>query len=150
MNRFLHFFFLFLLLTSCSSLPDGARPVNAEYCDNFLIYDMCARDVNRDGVVDVVYFTDTKEVFMYHPDREGNLPNDLGVHRCVMPMDEDIVATTNRVFYVDESTPFLEKQDIKGAMMVKYVANLPEVTACNLRAEQAEAEAEAEAAAEDS
>jgi hypothetical protein len=133
-------------------LPDGARPVNAEYCDNFLIYDMCARDVNRDGVVDVVYFTDTKEVFMYHPDREGNLPNDLGVHRCVMPMDEDIVATTNRVFYVDESTPFLEKQDIKGAMMVKYVANLPEVTACNLRAEQAEAEAEAEAeaAAEDS
>ena len=148
MNRFLHFFFLFLLLTSCSSLPDGARPVNAEYCDNFLIYDMCARDVNRDGVVDVVYFTDTKEVFMYHPDREGNLPNDLGVHRCVMPMDEDIVATTNRVFYVDESTPFLEKQDIKGAMMVKYVANLPEVTACNLRAEQAEAEAEA--AAEDS
>jgi hypothetical protein len=152
MNRFLHFFFLFLLLTSCSSLPDGARPVNAEYCDNFLIYDMCARDVNRDGVVDVVYFTDTKEVFIYHPDREGNLPNDLGVHRCVMPMDEDIVATTNRVFYVDESTPFLEKQDIKGAMMVKYVANLPEVTACNLRAEQAEAEAEAEAeaAAEDS
>lgn len=145
MNRFLQFFFFFLLLTSCSSLPDGVRPVNTEYCDNFLIYDMCARDVNRDGVVDVVYFTDTKEVFMYHPDREGDLPNDLGVHRCVMPMDEDIVATTNRVFYVDESTPFLEKQDIKGAMMVKYVANLPEVTACNLRAEQAEAEAEAEA-----
>jgi hypothetical protein len=132
-----------LLLASCSSLPDGARPVNAQYCDNFLIYDMCARDVNRDGVVDVVYFTDTKEVFMYNPDIEGNFPNDLGVHRCVMPMDKDIVATTNRVFYVDESTPFLEKQDIKGAMMVKYVANMPEVTACNLRADQAEAAAAA-------
>lgn len=148
MNRFLHFFSVLLLLASCSSLPEGARPVNAQYCDNFLIYDMCARDINRDGVVDVVYFTDTKEVFMYHPDREGNFPSDLGVHRCVMPMDEEIVATTNRVFYVDESTPFLEKQDIKGAMMVKYVANLPEVTACNLRADQAEAEAKA--AAEDS
>jgi len=143
MNRFLRFFCVLLLLVSCSSLPDGGRPVNAQYCDNFLIHDMCARDVNRDGVVDVVYFTDTKEVFMYHPDREGNFPNDLGVHRCAMPMDEDIVATTNRVFYVDESTPFLEKQDIKGAMMVKYVANMPEVTACNLRADQAEAAAAA-------
>lgn len=141
MNRFLQFFCVLLLLASCSSLSDGARPVNAQYCDNFLIYDMCARDVNRDGVVDVVYFTDTKEVFMYHPDREGNFPNDLGVHRCAMPMDEDIVATTNRVLYVDESTPFLEKQDIKGAMMVKYVANMPEVTACNLRADQSEAAA---------
>jgi len=60
-----------------------------------------------------------------------------------MPMDEDIVATTNRVLYVDESTPFLEKQDIKGAMMVKYVANMPEVTACNLRADQSEAAAAA-------
>lgn len=143
MNRFLQFFCVLLLLASCSSLPDGARPVNAQYCDNFLIYDMCARDVNRDGVVDVVYFTDTKEVFMYHPDREGNFPNDLGVHRCAMPMDEDIIATTNRVLYVDESTPFLEKQDIKGAMMVKYVANMPEVTACNLRADQSEAAAAA-------
>jgi len=143
MNRFLQFFCVLLLLASCNSLPDGARPVNAQYCDNFLIYDMCARDVNRDGVVDVVYFSDTKEVFMYHPDREGNFPNDLGVHRCAMPMDEDIVATTNRVFYVDESTPFLEKQDIKGAMMVKYVANMPEVTACNLRADQSEAAAAA-------
>lgn len=144
MNRILFFVFPSLLLAACGSLPDGARPVNAQYCDNFLIYDMCARDVNRDGVVDVVYFTDTEEVFMYHPDTEGDFPNDLGVHRCAMPMDEDIVTTTNRVFYVDESTPFLEKQDIKGAMMVKYVANLPEVTACNLRADQAEAAAEAE------
>jgi hypothetical protein len=47
------------------------------------------------------------------------------------------------VLYVDESTPFLEKQDIKGAMMVKYVANMPEVTACNLRADQSEAAAAA-------
>jgi hypothetical protein len=37
---------------------------------------------------------------------------------------------------VDDSTTFLEKQDIKGAMMLKYVAFMPEVTACNLRAEQ--------------
>ena len=124
------------LLAACGSLVGGPRPLNAEYCDNFLIYDMCARDTNRDGVVEVVYFTDTREVFMYHPESEGNYPSDLGLHRCAMPMDEEVVATTNRVFYVDDSTTFLEKQDIKGAMMLKYVAFMPAVTACNLRAEQ--------------
>ena len=124
------------LLAACGSLVSGVRPLNSEYCDNFLIYDMCARDTNRDGIVEVVYFTDTREVFMYHPESEGNYPSDLGLHRCAMPMDEELVATTNRVFYVDDSTTFLEKQDIKGAMMLKYVTNIPEVTACNLRAEQ--------------
>ena len=124
------------LLAACGSLVGSLRPLNAEYCDNFLIYDMCARDTDRDGVVEVVYFTDTREVFMYHPESEGNYPSDLGLHRCAMPMDEEVVTTTNRVFYVDDSTTFLEKQDIKGAMMLKYVAFLPEVTACNLRAEQ--------------
>ena len=124
------------LLAACGSLVDSLRPLNAEYCDNFLIYDMCARDTDRDGVVEVVYFTDTREVFMYHPESEGNYPSDLGLHRCAMPMDEEVVAATNRVFYVDDSTTFLEKQDIKGAMMLKYVAFMPEVTACNLRAGQ--------------
>ena len=124
------------LLAACGSLVGSLGPLNAEYCDNFLIYDMCARDTNRDGVVEVVYFTDTREVFMYHPESEGNYPSDLGLHRCAMPMDEEVVATTNRVFYVDDSTTFLEKQDIKGAMMLKYMAFMPEVMACNLRAEQ--------------
>ena len=128
------------LLAACGSFVGSLRPLNAEYCDNFLIYDMCARDTDRDGIVEVVYFTDTREVFMYHPESEGNYPSDLGLHRCAMPMDEEVVATTNRVFYVDDSTTFLEKQDIKGAMMLKYVAFLPEVTACNLRAEQAAAD----------
>ena len=123
-------------LAACGSLVGSLMPLNAEYCDNFLIYDMCARDTNRDGVVEVVYFTDTREVFMYHPESEGNYPSDLGLHRCAMPMDEEVVATTNRVFYLDDSTTFLEKQDIKGAMMLKYVAIMPEITACNLRAEQ--------------
>ena len=124
------------LLAACGSLVGSLRPLNAEYCDNFLIYDMCARDTNRDGVVEVVYFTDTREVFMYHPESEGNYPGDLGLHRCAMPMDEEVVATTNRVFYVSDSTTFLEKQDIKGAMMLKYVVFMPEVTACNLSAEK--------------
>jgi hypothetical protein len=41
------------------------------------------------------------------------------------------------VFYIEESTSLLEKTDIRGAMMIKYIAQLPEVTACNMRADAA-------------
>lgn len=131
-----------ILLGACSSTDfEGERPVSAQYCDNFMIYDMCARDTNRDGKVDLVYFTDTNEVFMY---REGlrRIPRDLGRHRCAMAMDPELIATTSRLFYIDEQTSFLEKQDIRGSMMIKYIAYMPRVTACNMRAEQEQQEAE--------
>ncbi|MEQ8312670.1 MAG: hypothetical protein RL839_16720 [Gammaproteobacteria bacterium] len=140
MKSIRNFFALFIatLLIACSSIPEGARPVSAEYCDNFLIYDMCARDLSRNGVVDLVYFTDTLEVFMFRPGAEENIPDDLGVHRCVRPMDDELVATTSRLFYIDEETTYLERQDIRGAMLLKYMAYMPEVTACNLRHDRAE------------
>ncbi len=131
-----------LLLASCGSLPEGARPVSSNYCDSFLIYDMCARDLSGNGVVDLVYFTDTMEVFMYRPGAENNVPGELGVHRCVLAMDEELVATTSRLFYIDDQTSLLEKQDIRGAMLLKYMAYMPEVTACNLRKDEAEQAAE--------
>jgi len=126
-----------LLLASCSSsYIAGVRPVSSEYCDNFLVYDMCARDTNRDGVVDVVYFTDTDEVFMYREGMEGRFPRNLEVHQCAQAMDEDLVATTSRLFFIDEETSFLEKQDIRGSMMIKYIAYMPRVSSCNMQAEQ--------------
>lgn len=128
-----------LSLVACGSLPVGMQPTNSEYCDNYLVYDMCARDMSGNGIVDLVYFTETLEVFMYRPGADSDIPSDLGVHRCAMPMDEDLVATTSRLFYIDEETSFLEKQDIRGAMLIKYVTYMPEVTACNMRADRAEA-----------
>ncbi|MFN3163326.1 MAG: hypothetical protein ACE37N_07560 [Pseudohongiellaceae bacterium] len=129
---------LVMVLGSCAgSLGGDARPVSANYCDNFMIYDMCARDTNRDGVVDFVYFEDTQEVFMYRPGMGRRIPRNLGRHQCAMEMDEDLVATTSRLLYIDDETPFFEKQDIRGSMMIKYIAYMPRVTACNMRAEQA-------------
>ena len=132
-----------LFLAACGSLPEGVQPANSEYCDNFLVYDMCARDMSGNGIVDVVYFMDTEQVFMFHPSTENDLPNDLGVHRCAMAMDDELIATTSRLFFIDEETGFLEKQDIRGAMLLKYMAYLPEVSACNMRADRAETEDEA-------
>lgn len=129
---------IFLLaLASCANVDSaGRRQVTTEYCDNFLIYDMCARDTNRDGVVEVVYFSDTDEVFMYREGMQNHFPRSLNVHRCAQMMDEDLVATTSRLFYISEETSYLEKQDIRGSMMIKYIAYMPRVTSCNLQAEQ--------------
>ncbi len=129
---------LSLLLVACGNLDTaGLRPVTSNYCDNFLIYDMCARDSNRDGVVDYVYFTDSNEIFMYREGADRRFPADLLVHECAQMMDEDLVATTSRLFYIDEETGYLEKQDIRGSMMIKYIAYMPDVTACNMSNEQA-------------
>ena len=126
-----------LILSSCSSINFANPPVNSLYCDNFLIYEMCARDSNRDGIVDYTYFQDSKEIFMYRERLPRRIPAGLGVHRCARAMDEDLVATTSRVFYIEDSTSLLEKTDIRGAMMIKYIAQMPEVTACNMRADAA-------------
>lgn len=129
-----------LLLASCSGTMLGERPANSLYCDNFLIYELCARDTNRDGIVEYVYFDDSKEIFMFRDRLPRRLPADIGVHRCVRAMDDSLVATTSRLFYIDDSTSFIEKSDIRGSLMIKYIAWMPEVTACNMRADAAEAE----------
>lgn len=129
-----------LFLVSCAGSYLGERPANNLYCDNFLVYEMCARDSNRDGIVDYTYFEESKEIFMYRDRLPRRIPAGLGVHRCAMPMEEDLVETTSRVFYIDEDSSLLEKTDIRGAMMIKYIAKLPEVTACNMRADEALAE----------
>ena len=123
------------LLTSCAGNYVGKRPVNSLYCDNFMIYEMCARDTDRDGIVEYVYFDDSKEIFMYRDALPRRLPRDIGVHRCARAMDESLVATTSRMFHIDEDTSLLEKTDIRGSLMIKYIAWMPEVTACNMRAD---------------
>ncbi len=127
---------LLITLTGCGFLAVGERPANSHYCDKFLIYDMCAQDLDRDGIVEYVYFPDSREVFMYRSEEELELAEDLGMHRCAMMMDDELVATTSRVFFVDDETTYLQKQDIRGAMLIRYISHLPRMTACNMEAEQ--------------
>ena len=135
--RLLFLLCLPLLLAACGSTDvSGRRAVTSTYCDNFLIYDMCARDTNRDGVVDFVYFTDSDEIFMYSAGAEQRFPPDRPVHRCAVEMDEDLVAVTSKLFFLDDDSTYLEKQDIRGGMMVKYIAYMPDVTACNMQADE--------------
>jgi len=120
-----------LLLASCSSSLDMSRPVSDFYCDNFLIYDMCAQDLDQDGEVELVFFTDTSEVFLYQDGSESKLPGDLSMHRCAQPMNEEILRNTSRLFYISEDTTYLERSDIRGSLMMSYVSFLPRVAGCS-------------------
>ena len=128
-------------LVACNSIKLlSTSPINNVYCDNFLIYEMCAEDTDNDGIVEHVYFADTSEVFLYRQGAKESIPDRLDMHRCVRAMDEELVSTTNRVFGVTDETTFLEKQDIRGAMMLKYVSYMPRVVTCNLQNAQAESD----------
>jgi len=131
---------LLVVVSACTLSIFGARPVSSLYCENFLIYDMCSQDLDGDGVVEYVYFEDSRDVFIYRKGTDAEIPTDLVLHPCAQPMDEELIATTSRVFYVNEETTYLEKQDIRGAMMLKYISYIPRVAACNLRNERAESD----------
>ena len=75
----------YLLLAGCSTAYLANRPANDLYCDNFVLYEMCARDSNRDGIVDYTYFQESKEIFMYRDRLPRRIPAGFGVHRCAMP-----------------------------------------------------------------
>lgn len=134
--RYLLLILLIPAFTGCGIWQLGDNPEVSLYCDNFLVYDMCVQDLNRDGVVEFVYFEESNEVFLYREGAQDAIPAELTVHRCAQAMDEGLVATSSRVFFVNESTSYLMVQDIKGAMMIKYIAYMPQVTACNMQAEQ--------------
>ena len=120
-----------VLLAACSSSLDMNRPVSDFYCDNFLVYDMCAQDLDSDGQVELVYFTDTNEVFLYRHGSESYLPDELSMHRCAQPMNDAIVRNTSRLFYITEETGYLERSNIRGDLMFSYVSYLPKVAGCN-------------------
>ena len=86
-----------LSLTACGFWGGtGEFPVTSLYCDNFLIYRLCARDMDNDGVVEFVYFQESEEVFMWRPGARDEIPADMKIHKCAQPMGEGLTACNMR------------------------------------------------------
>ena len=67
-------------LVACNSIKLlSTSPINNVYCDNFLIYEMCAEDTDNDGIVEHVYFADTSEVFLYRQGAKESIPDLLRI-----------------------------------------------------------------------
>ncbi len=128
--------FLTLISLGCSSTKRG---VNVEknqprfsllYCDSFMLYTMCAEDLNRDGEVDLFFFEDDDQIFFY---RKGYLKNIISshlFHPCMREMTDDLVRLGSRLFLIKKDGISVNKIAIQTKLMAIYISYLPVINAC--------------------
>jgi len=126
------------ILVGCASTPDNAsRQAKAKtVCDSYLILSMCVQDLHGDDTVDMIYFTDTKEVFMYQDGKQDSVAEVMPFHRCAVPLDEGMQATTNRILNRSDLS-LGEEMSIIRELISNYVAAKPTIDACNAQFEDA-------------
>jgi hypothetical protein len=123
-----------MLLGGCASTaPTGvSRSQGKTVCDSYIIMDMCVQDLMGDGTVDMVYFTDTNEVFMYQAGRQDAVGEVMPFHRCAVPLNAGMQSTTNQILE-REDLSLTEELDITRRLIANYVAAKPTIDACNAR-----------------
>lgn len=143
-RHFLHIvslFILVLLQASCSSvsqqpsldaneLASKASELGDQYCDHFMAYNMCAVDITHSGIVDMIYFEDTKEVFMVNPASDKTLWSALPLHHCIQDMDGNMQSASNDLLTITEDTGLLTKAKMKARIMLSYSKYMGEVRRC--------------------
>lgn len=126
-----------ILLAGCSS-TQPVTPGQAQgkiVCDSYLVLDMCVRDLQGDGSVDLIYFSDTNEIFMYQDGMKHEVGQVMPFHRCAVPLDTGMQATTDRILHRQDMS-LGEELSIARELIANYVAAKPEIDACNARYER--------------
>ena len=125
-----------LLLGGCASSPEapGNSLAGKTVCDSYLVLSMCVRDITGDGAVDMIYFTDTNETFMYRSGQREKLAGLTNFHRCAVPLNPGMQATTNRILNRADLT-LSEELEITRELIRNYAAAKPSIDACNAQYE---------------
>lgn len=135
------------MLAACSSTPntpdaassaDSAAP-DRVVCDSYLMQPMCVQDLSGDATVDFIYFTDTNEIFMYREGHKEAVAKVMPLHRCAVPLNPGMQATTNQILH-RKNLSLTEELDITRKLIVNFVAAKPDIDACNARYEQEDTE----------
>ncbi len=124
------------ILAGCAGTPEVVSPQakGKTVCDSYLILSMCVQDLHGDGTVDLIYFTDTKEVFMYQEGKKDSVAEVMPFHRCAVPLGENMQATTNRILNRSD-LGLREELSITRELISNYVAAKPSIDACNAQFE---------------
>lgn len=139
MSRRTHLLLPIILLISllpgaCSNTPAttsvGRQEVTDLYCLNYFVYQMCVRDVDDDGTADLMYFNDTKEIFMLSPEYEHASFAGLTMHRCLQTMNHDIRQASSKLLYIDKNSGAFYKARVKSQLMLAYTHYLPKINHC--------------------
>ena len=125
-----------LVLAGCAQTPSVVpqQAAGKTVCDTYLIQSMCVQDLQGDGVVDLIYFTDTKEIFMYRSGKRDAVAKAMPFHRCAVPLDAGMQATTNRILN-REDLSLTEELSITMELIANYMAAKPSIDACNAQFE---------------
>ena len=128
---------LVISLAGCSSTATvPAAPamagVSRIVCDSYIVLDMCVRDLSEDNTVDMIYFSDTREIFMYQDGRKELVAEVMPLHRCAVPLSPAMQATTDRILH-RKNIGLTEEMDIARQLITSYIAAKPEIDACNAR-----------------
>ncbi len=140
---------ILLALAGCSSTPapsPRSAPAQLEgktICDSYIILDMCVRDLVGDGTVDMVYFSDTYEIFMYQKGRRELVAKVMPFHRCAVTLSPGMQSITNRILG-RKDMGFVEEVSITKDLIANFVAARSEIDACNARFEDGDTSEEEE------
>ncbi len=121
-----------LFLAACAVGPtvqkDGAR--GKTVCDSYIVLHMCVQDFIGDGVVDLIYFSDTNEIFMYRVGMKETVAPAMPFHQCVVPLSAEMQAISDRILFRDKLS-FSEEIAIKKDLLFAYLSAKPEIDTCN-------------------
>jgi len=125
---------LILSLAACAVKPtiEQEQIEGRIVCDSYIILQMCVRDLLGDGVVDMIYFSDTNAVFMYRDGFRETVGEIMSFHRCAVPLSEEMQDITNQILG-RKNLSFREELSITKDLLANYMAAKPEINACNAR-----------------
>ncbi|MBE9539387.1 MAG: hypothetical protein IMF06_09915 [Proteobacteria bacterium] len=123
---------MLILLAGCASGPTVMEGDTAgkTVCDSYIVLHMCVRDYTGDGVVDMIYFSDTYEIFMYRVGMKNIVAAAMPFHQCVVPLSAAMQDISNRILF-REGLSFGEELEIKKDLLFAYLAAKPEIDVCN-------------------
>lgn len=123
---------LILLLAGCTAGPfikdEGTK--GKIVCDSYIVLHMCVQDYVGDGVVDMIYFSDSIEIFMYREGMKDIVAPAMPFHQCVVPLSPAMQDISNRILF-REDLSFGEELAIKKDLLFAYLAAKPGIDACN-------------------
>lgn len=123
-----------IVLSGCSSAPQQTQRASSAlrdtYCDSYLVYDMCVRDIDADGKADLMYFEDTEEVFMVTNELMHANTKNLNLHRCVQTMDSATREASTRLLDINEHTGLMKKTQLKSKLMLVYMHYYNDIQSC--------------------
>ena len=104
--------------------------ISSLYCDQFMIYTMCAEDLTGSGEVDLFFFEDDDQIFFY---REGSLQNAMSTHLfhpCMQKMHDDLVVVGSKLLSLKKKGALLERMSLQTKLMSFYIRYLPVISSC--------------------